>query len=227
MQSVEQHKITAADDGQAVPTERGITGEHVQTDSDAESQNAAVREWEELIASERYSALYKAHVSEIVKKRLGQEKQSSEVLRRAAMLLGLDAPEQLPERLAQMQAPVQRDWKSELAAVWEKYPEFDLDALSEIPAFSALLKSFASSPDVSLTTLYELYELENLKHAAAQTAAADTARQIMGAVQLRHARPHENGLRDMTPEMGRASRLTRAQRAVLAERAAKGEHITF
>ncbi len=227
MHSVEQTQIQVADDGRTLPTESGSTGEQQITGSDAESQNAAKREWEELIASERYGALYTAHVSEIVKKRLRSEKQSSELLARTATLLGLESPEQLPERIEQMLTTAQRDWKSEESAVREKYPEFDLQKHSENPAFASLLQGFAASPEISLTRVYELYELDNLKSAAAQNAAAQAARQIMGAVQMRHARPHENGLRDSSPDMGRASRLTRAQRAVLAERAAKGEHITF
>ncbi len=227
MQTVEKTEIKVADDGRTVPTESGSTGEHQNTGSDAESQNAAKREWEELIASERYHALYAAHVSDIVKKRLRSEKQSSEVLRSAATLLGLEDPEQLPARIEKLIAPVQRDWESEQGGVQEKYPEFDLHRAARDPAFASLLQGFAGNPEISLTRVYELYELDNLKSAAAQNAAADTARQIMGAVQVRHARPHENGLRDTAPDTGRASRLTRAQRAVLAERAAKGEHITF
>ncbi len=227
MQTVEQTNITVADDGRSLPTERGSTGENLHIGSDAESQNAAAREWEELIASERYGALYRAHVSDIVKKRLGTEKQSSELLGRAATLLGLDSPEKLPERIEQLLQPVKRDWASEVRAVQDKYPEFDLHKHQQDPAFASLLQGFAKNPEISLTRIYELYELDNLKSAAAQSAAADTARQIMGAVQVRHARPHENGLRDAAPNTGRASRLTRAQRAVLAERAAKGEHITF
>ncbi|MBQ1232133.1 MAG: hypothetical protein IIW17_00390 [Clostridia bacterium] len=227
MQTVEQNYHTIADDGQSLPKERGSTGEQTHKGSVAESQAATQREWEELIASERYGALYRAHVSEIIQKRLGQEKQSSALLQQAAEMLEIKDPTQLPARIAQLLAPAERDWTQEVGAVQDKYPEFDLQEQSKNPAFAALLQGFAKVPEVSLTTLYELYELDNLKKAAAQSAAADTARQIMGAVQIRHARPHENGLRDMTSETGRASRLTRAQRAVLAERAAKGEHITF
>ncbi len=227
MQTVEQTKTTVADDGRTLPTESGSTGEQVHTGSDAESQNAAKREWEELISSERYSALYAAHVSEIIQKRLRTEKQSSALLQSAAKLLGLEHPEQLPERIAKLLAPVQRDWESEEGAVREKYPEFDLGKLREDAAFSTLLQGFAGASAISLTKVYELYALDHLKTAAAKDAAAQAARQIMGAVHIRHARPHENGLRDAAPEAGHASRLTRAQRAVLAERAAKGEHITF
>ena len=227
MQTVEQNNITVADDGQSLPTEGGSTGEHINSGSDAESQNAAAREWEELISSERYGALYRAHVSEIIKKRLGEEKRSGELLQNTAALLGISDPRELPARIAQMLAPASRDWASEQRAVQDKYPEFDLERACADPAFSSLLQGFAGHPEVSLTKVYELYELDHLKNAAAQSAAADAARQIIGAVQIRHARPGENGLRDTAPESGRASRLTRAQRAVLAERAAKGEHITF
>lgn len=227
MQTVEQNTITVADDGQSLPMERGSTGEQTNTGSDAESQSTAAREWEELISSERYGALYRAHVSEIIKKRLGEEKRSGELLQNTAALLGLSDPRELPARIAQLLAPASRDWASEERAVQDKYPEFDLQEHAQNPAFASLLQGFAGHPEVSLTKVYELYELDALKNAAAQSAAADAARQIMGAVQIRHARPGENGLRDAAPESGRASRLTRAQRAVLAERAAKGEHITF
>ena len=230
MQTVENTEIRVADDGRTQPTESGNTGENTQTGSDAESPDAAKREWEELIDSDRYRALYRAHVSEIIKKRLKSEKESSELVGRAAQLMGLEHPEQLPERIAQLMQgskPVQRDWASEESAVREKYPEFDLQKANREPAFASLLQAFGAFPDISLTRVYELYELDHLKAAAAQSAAADTARQMMGAVQIRHARPSENGLRKGSPDAGRASQLTRAQRAVLAERAAKGEHITF
>lgn len=227
MQTVEQTKAMAADDGMPLPTERGSTGEQDHTGSDAESQNAAAREWEELIASDRYHALYTAHVSEIVKKRLGESRQQGALLQRAAAMMGLEDPSLLPERLAELLAPGQRDWTAEQDAVREKYPEFDLQQLRAVPEFASLLQGFAHSPEISLTRVYELYALDQLKTAAAQAAAASTAREIMGAVHIRHARPHENGLRDAIPETGRVLRLTRAQRAVLAERAAKGEHITF
>lgn len=227
MQTVEKTEIKVADDGRTEPMENGNTGENQNTGSDAESQNAAKREWEELIAQDRYRAQYAAHVSEIIKKRLRSEKQSSELLGRAASILGLEDPEQLPERIEKLILPAKRDWAAEQDAVREKYPEFDLQKQLEIPAFASLLQGFAAIPDVSLTKVYELYELDRLKADAAQQAAAQAARQIMGAVQIRHERPHENGLRDAASDTGRASRLTRAQRAVLAERAAKGEHITF
>ena len=227
MQTVEQNHITIADDGQSLPTERGSTGEMNNIGSDAESPNATAREWEELIRSERYAALYKAHVSDIIKKRLGEERKSSELLQNAAGLLGISDPHELPARISQMLAPIQRDWESEQRAVQEKYPEFDLDTVRADPAFSSLLQSFSGTPEISLTKVYELYALDHLKTVAAQSAATDTARQIMGAVQIRHARPGKNGLRDTTSDKGRVSRLTRAQRAVLAERAAMGEHITF
>ena len=228
MQTVEQTKAMAADDGMPLPTERGSTGEQINTGSDAESQNAAAREWEELIASDRYHALYTAHVSEIVKKRLGESRQQGALLQRAAAMMGLEDPSLLPERLAELLAPGQRDWTAEQDAVREKYPEFDLDAERASEPFAKLLEGFTAHPEISLTSLYELFHLDSLQEKAARQAAENTASQLLGAVQLRHARPHENGLAGAQANgAGRTSRLTRAQRAMLAERAAKGEHITF
>ena len=226
MQTVEQMQNSVADDGQTVPTERGNAGEQTNG-SVAESQDGAKREWEQMIRSPKYHAIYTEHVSEIIQKRLREQKQSRTILQNAADLLGLEDPEQLPERLQEMMQPAQRNWQAEEGAVREKYPEFDLQAQSSNPEFARLLSGFAASPEVSLTRVYELYALDQLKAAAAKSAAEQAARQVVGALQVRHARPYENGLAEAADRTGRASRLTRAQRAVLAERAAKGEHITF
>ena len=226
MQTVEQMQNTVADDGLTVPTESGSAGE-MERGSVAESQDGVKREWEQLISSPKFHAVYTEHVSDIIQKRLREQKESRALLQRAAGMLGLESPEQLPARLQELMQPATRDWQAEEGAVREKYPEFDLQAQSSVPEFAGLLDSFAASPGVSLTRVYELYALDQLKAAAAQNAAEQAARQIVGAVQIRHARPGENGLADASANTGRASRLTRAQRAVLAERAAKGEHITF
>ena len=222
-QTVEQINNSTADDGRVVPAENGNAGEN---GSVAESREDARREWEEMIASPKFHALYTEHVSEIVKKRLRSERESTSLLDAAAKALGV-APALVPARVAELVTPVQRDWQSEESAVREKYPEFDLQRAQSDPSFATLLQSFAQSSAVSLTSLYELSHLESLTAAAAKKAAEQTASQMMGTVQLRHARPHENGLQSTVRDAGRASRLTRAQRAVLAERAAKGEQITF
>lgn len=225
MQTVEQNQNPITDDGRMVPQESGMTGE---ISSDAGSREDARREWEALIGSEKYHALYTEHISEIIKKRLKTERDSRQLLDRAAELLGLENPEQLPARITELLTPATRDWQSEVAGVQEKYPEFDLQAESRDPDFAGLLQSFAHSPSVSLIRLYELFHLDKLTAAAAETAASAAASQLLGAVQVRRARPDELGLHKSSPfEAQRASHLTRAQRAMLAQRAAKGEKITF
>ena len=228
MNTVEQMQNSMSDDGSMVPTENGNTGENLPNGSDAESREDVKHEWEQIIHSPRFHALYTEHIADIVRKRLKSERASSEVLNTAAGLLGLEDPAQVPARITELLTPAQRDWQSEEAAVREKYPEFDLQRDSADPSFATLLQGFAASPEISLTSLYELFHLDSLKASAAQNAAAETASQLLGAVQIRHARPHENGLNGASWQgAGRAAHLTRAQRAVLAERAAKGEHITF
>ena len=225
MNSVEQIKNSVADDGLTVPQESGSTGEE---GSDAESREDARREWEELINSPKFHALYTEHISDIVRKRLKSERESRSLLDAAAQLLGLDSPDGLLERIGQLQTPVTRNWQNEEASVQDKYPEFDLSEAMKNPAFASLLQGFSANPEVSLTQLFELFSLDSLTKAAAEQAAAKTASQLLGAAQLRHARPHENGLhKAFSQSAGKASHLTRTQRAVLAERAAKGEHITF
>lgn len=228
MQTVEHNVNSMTDDGIVVPQESGYAGEEQQSGSDAESREDARREWQELINSPKFHGLYTEHISDIVRKRLKAERESSKILQSAAELLGLESPAQLPERIAELIAPITRDWQSEEAAVKEKYPDFDLGKDSNDPLFAKLLEGFATRPEISLTNLYELFHLDSLLESAAKAAANNAASQLLGAVQIRHARPHENGLHGLSAaDAGRASHLTRAQRAMLAERAAKGEHITF
>ena len=94
MQTVEQRENSMTDDGIVVPEESGQAGEENQNGSDAESRDAAKREWEELIASDRYHALYTAHVSEIVKKRLGESRQQGALLQRAAAMMAALPPDE-------------------------------------------------------------------------------------------------------------------------------------
>lgn len=225
MQTVEQNVNSMADDGRMVSLEHDSTGE---TGSVAESREDARREWQEIIDSPKYHDLYTEHVSEIVRKRLKGEGESKQMLKDVAGMLGLDDPAAIVARLSELLTPAVRDWQSEEAAVKEKYPEFLLEREVRDPNFAALLESFASSPAVTLTKLYELFHLDSLAGSVARAVAEQTATDLLGAVQVRHARPHENGLAGTPGRTGvNTSRLTRAERAILAQRAAKGEKITF
>ncbi len=225
MQTVEQNVNSMADDGRMVSLEHDSTGEN---GSAAESREDARREWQEIIDSPKFHDLYTEHVSEIVRKRLKGEGESKRLLGEVASLLGLDDPAGIVARLGELLTPTSRDWQSEEAAVREKYPEFLLEREMRDPDFAALLEGFSASPAVSLTKLYELFHLDSLAGSAARAVAEQTATRLLGAVQVRHARPHENGLAGTPGRTGvNTSRLTRAERAVLAQRAAKGEKITF
>lgn len=225
MQTVEQNINMTADDGLSVPAENGNTGE---SGSAAESREDTRRAWQELIDSPRFHALYTEQVSEIVRKRLKGEGESTRMLGEVAGLLGLSDTSAIPARIRELLTPAVRNWQSEEAAVREKYPEFLLERELRDPAFGALLDGFAATPAVTLTNLYELFHLEQLTGSAAAKAAEQAATELLGAVQLRHARPHENGLAGTHVSRGNnASRLTRAERAILASRAAKGEKISF
>ena len=225
MQTVEQNVNSMADDGRMVSLEHDNTGE---TGSVAESREDARREWQEIIASPKFHDLYTEHVSEIVRKRLKGEGESKQTLQRVTELLGLDDPADMIARIGELVNPQKRDWQGEEATVKEKYPEFLLERELSDPDFAALLESFAATPAVPLTKLYELFHLDQLTGSVARAAAEQTAADLLGAVQMRHARPHENGLTGNRGQHGgRTAQLTRAQRAMLAQRAAKGERITF
>lgn len=102
--------------------------------------------------------------------------------------------------------------------VRQSYPEFDLAEALKHPQISKMIKS-----GVDLKTAYEVVNLDNIKN---QTVA-DTEKKVVESIQTRSTRPVEGGATSQTGVITQnaATRLTRAERERLAQRAIRGEVI--
>ena len=128
--------------------------------------------------------------------------------------------------------PEEDTYGVEAEAVRQVYPTFDLTHEMQDPAFRALARGEARP---TLRQVYELCHREALTAEAVSAAVAEAVSeavsraeaQLVSHIQARGQRPAENGMADrgavrMHPDVGR---LTRSDRARLAQRAQEGESI--
>lgn len=128
---------------------------------------------------------------------------------------------QLGEQQAQQQLA---KWYQEGEKVKQLYPSFDLRAEAANRDFMGLLKA-----GLSVQQAYETVHLDEIKAAAERAAAQNAGMQVVAKLQQKSARPLENGTSSQSAVTIRndVSKLTRAERAEVARRAARGDKITF
>lgn len=116
-------------------------------------------------------------------------------------------------------------WQQEAEGMKELYPGFDLNAELQNPQFRALISTKNPQYQISMQDAYKLIHHEELMKAAEKEAAAKVAK----SVSARAARPDENGLGNQSGVTIKSdvSKLTKKDRAEIAKRAARGEHIEF
>lgn len=128
--------------------------------------------------------------------------------------------------------PEEDTYGVEAEAVRQVYPTFDLAHEMQDPVFRALVRGEARP---TLRQVYELCHRDALTAEAVSAAVAEAVSeavsraeaQLVSHIQARGQRPAENGMADrgavrMHPDVGR---LTRSDRARLAQRAQAGESI--
>lgn len=146
------------------------------------------------------------------------------------------------KRLEQMEAKQARDAQAarEQAAIEQHYnalkqqgeqlkalyPGFNLDAELQNPAFVRLT---APGVGVDVRTAYEVVHREEMRGAEMQFAAQKSAQKIAASVQANARRPAENGMSGSTGAVTKSdpSTLTKADRAEIKRRVARGEKIYF
>lgn len=135
----------------------------------------------------------------------------------------LKAAQRAQEGRQAAQLQIQR-WEQESAQCKEAYPEFDVSVESQNPQFVALLK--AGTP---MKHAYEVIHLDDIKGSVARSTAAQTERNVVEGIRNKGARPAENGLNSQSGVIVKSdvSKLTKADRAEIAKRAARGENISF
>ena len=115
-------------------------------------------------------------------------------------------------------------WNAEIAALQEKYPEFDIDAEMSDPEVRKQLKS-----GIPLERIYRERHMDDFIKRAVETATADTERRVTENIRAKGNRPDENGIQSGAGYVAKVdvTKLTREQRTEYAKRAARGEYIDF
>ena len=115
-------------------------------------------------------------------------------------------------------------WYAEAEQLKQLYPGFDFRAESANKQFTDLLKA-----NIPVRQAYELVHMEEIKAAAAKTAAQTAGQQMAAKIQNKASRPAENGMSSQSAVIVKndVHSLSRAERAEIARRVQRGEKIKF
>lgn len=104
------------------------------------------------------------------------------------------------------------------------YPSFDLQAELENPQFKNMIKA-----GVPMQHAFEVLHMDAVKAGIAAATSQATERQLAEKVRQQGARPSENGASPQSAFTVKddVSKLTKKDRARIAELVARGEHISF
>ena len=149
-----------------------------------------------------------------------QFKQFQKLQRENEALLRQQRQQQNSQR-AQQQL---QQWYGEAEQLKGLYPSFDLNAEVKNPQFLSMLRA-----GVPVQHAYEVIHMEQIKAGVAAMQAKATEKQVVDGIRAKGARPQENGTTAQSAFTIKddVSKLSRKDRAEIARRAARGEHIEF
>lgn len=149
-----------------------------------------------------------------------QYKQFQKLQRENAALMR-DQQQRRSQQAAQQQL---QKWYGEAEQVKGVYPSFDLNAEVKNQQFLSMLKS-----GVPMQHAYEVVHLDDIKAGVAKMQAKATERQVVDGIRAKGARPQENGTTSQSAFTVKddVGKLTKADRAEIARRVARGEIIKF
>ncbi len=149
-----------------------------------------------------------------------QYKQLQKLQRENAALLR-DQQQRQSQQAVQQQM---RRWYEEAEQVKAVYPSFDLSAEVKNQQFLSMLKS-----RVPMQHAFEVVHLDDIKAGVARMQAKATEKQVVDGIRAKGARPQENGTASQSAFTVKddVSKLTKAERAEIARRVARGERISF
>ncbi len=136
-----------------------------------------------------------------------------------------DLKRQMQEQEAQQNAAkLYSAWMNQAEAVKTVYPSFSLEAEMQNPRFIDLLRS-----NVDVRTAYEVLHKDEIIPAAMQFTAQKVEQQLTNKIIANGARPIENGISSQSAAQVKSdvSQLTKADRAEINRRVARGEKIRF
>lgn len=115
-------------------------------------------------------------------------------------------------------------WMNEAEATKKVYQNFDFRAEMQNPEFLNLLRS-----NVSVQRAFEVIHYDEMMPAAMQYTAQQVAQKQANSIIANGARPTENGISSQGATLTKSdvSQLTKADRAEINRRVARGEKITF
>lgn len=115
-------------------------------------------------------------------------------------------------------------WMQEAEGMKDMYPGFDLRTEIQNRDFQGLLKS-----GIPVQKAYELVHMEEIKAAAARSAAQTASAQMQANIKAKQSRPSENGTSSQSAVIVKndVHNLTKADRAEAVRRAMRGEKIRF
>lgn len=127
------------------------------------------------------------------------------------------------QRQAQINAQVQ-GWVNEAEGMKAKYPAFDLRAEMNNADFMKLL-----SAGVPVEHAYKVMHMDTMMTDAVQTTAQRTEKAVVNNIRAKGSRPAENGTASQSTFTVKrdVSKLSKADRAEIARRVARGEQISF
>lgn len=149
-----------------------------------------------------------------------QLKQFKQMERENAKLKAAAEERQRVERANQVQAK----WAQETEALKSVYPTFDFAQEAQNERFTKLLMS-----GVDVRTAYEVCHSDEIISGAMQFTAQRIKEKTVNNIRARGMRPDEGGLGNHPAGDGQmdVTKLTKQQRAELAQRALRGEQITL
>ena len=132
----------------------------------------------------------------------------------------------------QMQEKEAKEKGAQLYAQWMQqaeqaktvYPSFDLRAEMQNPKFLDLLRS-----NIDVRTAYEVIHKDDIIHGAMQFTAKAVEQKVTQSIIAGGARPSENGISGQSATVVKSdvSQLSKADRAEIIRRVARGEKIRF
>ena len=132
---------------------------------------------------------------------------------------------QMQERTSQENAAkLYATWMEQAESAKQVYPSFDLQAEMQNPRFVDLLRS-----NVDVRTAYEVLHKDEIIPAAMQFTAQKVEQKLTNKIIANGARPTENGIHSQSAAQVKSdvSQLSKADRAEIARRVARGEKISF
>lgn len=180
---------------------------------EATDTEALMKAIEEDDAYYEEEALEKGVTVEQLKAIKKMEKENAELRRQAQ-------EREAKEKGAQLYA----QWMDQAEKAKAVYPSFDLRAEMNNPKFLELLRA-----NIDVRTAYEVVHKDDIIPAAMQFTAQAVEQKLTKKIMANGARPTENGLSSQGAAQvkGDVSQLTRADRAEVQRRVARGEKITF